>query len=396
MSTIKQNKPRVLVTAAAGRTGSITVLGLLEKGFPVRAFVRRSDVRSEVLRKAGAEIFVGDLFDMRALRRALVDVQRAYYCAPVADNLLHGSMLFAMAAEEAKLEVVALMSQWHPQPVNPSLTTREHWIANNVYRWMPTVDVVHINPGLFAFMYLLGLASIVHLGMLAGPWGEGLNAPPSHEDIGNVIAEVLADPTPHIGASYRPSGPELISPDELAGILTRVVGRTVKYRDVSPDMFLKAATAQGFPPFIVANAAYYFEELSRGTFAVGAPTDHFEQITGKRPESFESIATRYVAQPDLIQPGLRAGTKLEALKFDFRFGLIDVNDENLHAAVSVLVIDARQRTNLRLDDVIPSGHKKHDDDIAAGSLKIEQIAPGELDRSNLERGCYRALRGRND
>ena len=71
-------KPRILVTSAAGRTGAVAVLELLRMGFPVRAFVRRDDVRSEALRKAGAEIFVGDLFDLSDLRSALVDVQRAY------------------------------------------------------------------------------------------------------------------------------------------------------------------------------------------------------------------------------------------------------------------------------------------------------------------------------
>ncbi len=30
-------KPRILVTSAAGRTGSAAVLQLLEKGFPIRA-----------------------------------------------------------------------------------------------------------------------------------------------------------------------------------------------------------------------------------------------------------------------------------------------------------------------------------------------------------------------
>ena len=69
-------KPRILVTSAAGRTGSVAVLELLGKGFPVRAFVRRNDARSETLRKAGAEIFVGDLFDLSDLQSALVDVQR--------------------------------------------------------------------------------------------------------------------------------------------------------------------------------------------------------------------------------------------------------------------------------------------------------------------------------
>ena len=51
-----------------------------------------------------------------------------------------------------------------------ALVTREHWIANNIYRWMPNVDVIHVNPGFFAVMYLFGLPMIVHFGMLVGPW----------------------------------------------------------------------------------------------------------------------------------------------------------------------------------------------------------------------------------
>ncbi len=310
------NKPRILVTSAAGRTGAAAVLELLRMGFPVRAFVRRNDVRSEALRKAGAEIFVGDLFDLGDLRRALVDVQRAFHCPPVAPNLLHGTMLFALAAEEAKLEVVALMSQWNPHPSHPALATREHWMANNIYRWMPTVDVIHVNPGLFAFMYLLGLPAILHLGMLVGPWGDGLNAPPSSEDIGSLAAGVLAEPSPHIGKFYRPTGPKLISPHDVADVLTDVVGRKVKYQNVSPKMFLKAATAQGiFSTFEIAHVRFYFEELRGGTFAVGAPTDHVQEICGRAPESFETIARRYIARPELIHPGMRAGTKLGALAF---------------------------------------------------------------------------------
>ena len=309
------NKPRILVTSAAGRNSSAAVLELLRKGFPVRAFVRRTDVRSETLRKAGAEIFVGDLFDLSDLRRALVDVQRAYHCPPFAPNLLHGMMLFALAAEEAKLEVVALMSGWNPHPAHPALVTREHWIANNIYRWLPTVDIIYVNPGIFAFMYLLGLPAIVHFGMLVGPWGDGLNAPPSSEDIGSVAAGVLAEPAPHIGKCYRPTGPKLISPHDIADVLTDVIGRKVKYQDASPKMFLKAATAQGISAFEIAHARFYFEEIRAGAYAVGAPTDHVQEICGRPPEPFETIAQRYIAQPDLIAPGLRAGTKLGALAF---------------------------------------------------------------------------------
>ena len=152
-------KPKILVTAAAGHTGSVAVRALLAEGFPVRAFVRQHDVRSIALKQAGAEIFVGNLFDFRDLRQAMHGVKRAYYCPPFALNLLHGAMMFAIAAEEAKLEVVALMSQWQPHATHPSIVSRDHWMANQIYRWMPSVDVIHINPGLFAFTYFLGLPS---------------------------------------------------------------------------------------------------------------------------------------------------------------------------------------------------------------------------------------------
>ena len=189
----------------------------------------------------------------------------------------------ALAAEEARLETVALMSQWNPHPTHPSALTREHWIANNVYRWMPSVGVIYINPGLFAFLYLLSLPMIVHLGMLPGPYGNGRNAPPSNEDIGRVAAGVLADPAPHIGKCYRPTGPELLSPHDIAEILTGVVGHTVKYQEVTLKMFLKAAAAQGVSPFEMASIRLYVQDLSGGTFAIGAPTTTVETSPASLP-----------------------------------------------------------------------------------------------------------------
>ncbi len=319
-------KPLILVTGATGRTGVPAVRELLEHGYPVRAFVRRQDARSEALRQAGAEIFIGDLFDYRDLEHALLGVQRAYYCPPFAYNLLHGASLFALAAEEAKLEVVALMSQWQPHPTHGSVVSREHWMANNVFRWMPSVDVIHLNPGLFAFIYLLPLPVIVNLGMLPLPYGDGLNAPPSNEDIGRVAAGVLMNPEPHRGKSIRPTGPELISPTDVAEILTQVLGRRVKYQNSTTEMFLKAATVLGVAKHELAGKRHYAEDLRDGAYALGAPTSTVEEITGRTPESFEVIARRYLAEPDLIASGLKAGSKLGALGFLARMFMTRVPD----------------------------------------------------------------------
>ncbi len=54
----------ILVTGAAGQVGGvggIVARLLLNRKVPVRAFVRRDDERAHALRRAGAEVFVGDL-----------------------------------------------------------------------------------------------------------------------------------------------------------------------------------------------------------------------------------------------------------------------------------------------------------------------------------------------
>lgn len=306
-------KPRILVTSAAGHTGAATTATLLEQGFPVRAFVRRFDSRAERLRRAGAEVVAGNLLDIRDLRDALVGVQRAYYCAPFGPNTLHGSLLFALAAEEVGLEAVAALTAWNPHPTHPSIHQREHWIANNIHRWMPNVPVIHINPGVFAFTYFFGLPAAVHFGQLMLPFGNGLNAPPSNEDIAAVVAGVLADPTPHIGRSYRPTGPTLISGDDAADAVGEALGRSVRYRNVPIRLFTKAAKTQGLRPFEIAQIRHYAEEIQGGTYAIGAPTDHVEQVTGRPAEPFEDTARRYIANPQQVMPGFAVGTRIGAL-----------------------------------------------------------------------------------
>jgi NAD(P)H dehydrogenase (quinone) len=72
-------RPTILVTGATGKTGGAVTRQLLEDGWPVRALVHTEDVRSEELRRCGAEVVVADMFDAKQLQVALRGVQRAYY-----------------------------------------------------------------------------------------------------------------------------------------------------------------------------------------------------------------------------------------------------------------------------------------------------------------------------
>jgi len=288
-------KPRILVTAAAGHTGTPTVLQLLERGFPVRALVRRVDARSEALRAAGAEIALGTLTDLAEVERALAGVQRAYLCPPWGSDLLHVVSTFAVAAREGRLESIVALSQWLASPSHPSMATRGLWLMERTLPWVPGAAVTIVNPGFFADNYMRLLEPIAQLGVMPMPLGEGENAPPSNEDIASVIVGALLDPARHGGKTYRPTGPRLLSPTGIAEAFARVLGRRVRYVDMPERMFRKAMRALGISPFEQSQLRHYLEDYRRNTFAVNAPTDAVAVVGGRAAEDFESIARRYAA-----------------------------------------------------------------------------------------------------
>ena len=288
-------KPTILVTGATGKTGGATIAQLLAMGYPVRALVRQADHRSERLARLGAQVVVGSLEDITDLRMAMSGAQRAYFCPPLEPGTLRRASLFAAAAHEARLEVVAALSQWVASADHPATHAREKWLSNKVFDWAPNLDVVTINPGFFADNYMAALEPIAHFGLIGMPLGQGLNAPPSNEDIARVIVGALTNPAPHVGKSYRPTGPRLLAPEEIADAIGIALGRKVTYQDVPMKLFLKVAKSLGISEFVIEELYYFLMDYQRNAFGFGAPTDAVLEVGGAAPEPFEQTARRYVA-----------------------------------------------------------------------------------------------------
>lgn len=309
-------KSTIFVTSGAGNTGIPTTLQLLEKGYPVRAFVRKDDHRAKRLRDAGADIFIGDQFSVSDMRRAMDGVQRAYHCAPASISALHFGTVFATAAKEAHIEHVVFLGQWLSGPDHPSMATREVWLNEEVLKLLPNTTFTVNNVGWFAQNYFIGaLEPAAQLGILPLPLGDGdvkKNAPPSNEDIAAVNVAALIDPEKHAGKTYRPTGPKLLSLNEIAAIMGKVLGRTVKYQNVPESMLLKALKVDGIPQFISTQLALYADEYRRGAFAIHAPNNVVRDLTGREPEDFETLTRRIVAtRPEAVQT---FGNKLKAIK----------------------------------------------------------------------------------
>jgi uncharacterized protein YbjT (DUF2867 family) len=202
-------KPRIIVTGATGKTGSVVVNELLKAGYRVRAMVRREDCRSAQLKAHGAEIAVADMSNIERVADALKDVQRAYFCPPFDPYMVQGAVAFAVAAKEARLEHIVGLTQWLASPSHPSLMTRQHWLVDRLFSMTPGVAHTVVNPGFFAEVYLVTIGMAANLGVFTWMFGNSRNAPPSKEDIGRVAVAALMDPARHAGKSYRPTGPEL-------------------------------------------------------------------------------------------------------------------------------------------------------------------------------------------
>ena len=290
-------KPRIIVTGAAGKTGSVVVSELLKAGYPVRAMVRREDDRSARMKMQGAEIAIADMSDVERVADALRDVQGAYYCPPLDPYMIQGAVAFAVAAKEARLEQVVALTQWLSSPSHPSLMTRQHWLVDRLFSMTPGVAHTIVNPGFFADAYLQTIGLSAHLGVFPWLYGESRNAPPSNEDIARVAVAALINPARHAGKSYRPTGPELLAAEDIAKAIGRALGRSVRVVPTPPWLFMKGARMAGLPIDVLSNVRYYIDDHKRGAFELGAPTTDVLDVTGRAPEDFETIARRYAAQP---------------------------------------------------------------------------------------------------
>ncbi|KAM0251510.1 hypothetical protein ACHAQJ_008132 [Trichoderma viride] len=281
--------PKILIAGAAGRTGSIATRMLLERGYPVRAMVRTDDERAHKLADLGAEIFVGDVLDLRSVRRAFEGVKRAYFVYPMRPGLVEATANYGMAAIEAKAEFILNISQRTSRPDATSDSAMHHWLAERVFDWAP-IPMTHLQPTAFN-EWLTIMKKGIRQGRYAVPFGpKGRFAPISCEDQGAVITEILADPEPHVGQTYQLLGPVELTPPEIADIVSKTLGKEVRYEQITGEQWVRNVIGQDVPylsQHVQGIAPMHEKGLMSGT------NDVVEKITGRRPETVEDFVKRH-------------------------------------------------------------------------------------------------------
>jgi uncharacterized protein YbjT (DUF2867 family) len=249
----------IAITAPTGNIGKRLVSLLLEAGADLTLLVRHPDKLEPAVRDR-VKVQQGDQLDADFVRRALAGAEALFWLTPgdpqAAD--LHASYdRFGASVAEAVREnsiahVVNLSSVGaqlpHAGPVSG---------LGQVERHLNTTDaaVVHLRPGYFMENTLMQLEALRHQNSMFAPAPGDIPFPQiATRDIATAAAPLLLKRDWAGKSIHGLHGPEDLTFNQVAGILSEVTGRPIRYVTITPEearaallgMGIGAAFAQGY------------------------------------------------------------------------------------------------------------------------------------------------------
>jgi NAD(P)H dehydrogenase (quinone) len=118
------------------------------------------------------------------------------------------------------------------------------------------------------------------------------------EDVAQVAALALVHPEQHAGKTYR-LGYDAKTFDEIAALMTAIVGKPFRYQPLSPEIFREAMENAG-AEMAYMNCVYdHWKRHAAGTIPGAADTfDNFYEITGKQPVKWNGFIEKHKASLD--------------------------------------------------------------------------------------------------
>lgn len=130
-------------------------------------------------------------------------------------------------------------------------------------------------------------------GELALPAGEVTEPFIDLEDVADVAATVLQRPVAHSGKVYELTGARAVTFAEATDLISRASGRTMAYRQISPDRYEADLLSQGLTHAVARSVTAMFVMMGKGLIA--GTTSDVAGILGRPPHPFEDFVVRAAA-----------------------------------------------------------------------------------------------------
>ena len=252
------NKP-VLVVGASGNVGGAVARSLLAAGFPVRAAGR--DVPALERRYPGVQAVRLDFHDPATFAPALLGAGGLFLLRPPAISRV-GPTLNALldVAQHSGVDHVVFSSV---SGANTNRVVPHHQVETHLHTSRLSWTI--LRPGFFAQNLADAYRTdIVGDARILLPAGRGQVAFVDVRDVGDVTAAVFADPVAHRRAGYTLTGGQALDFDEVAAILTRELGRPIRYEATTVLAYLRHLRGQGLPVPMILVQAILHTGLRRG------------------------------------------------------------------------------------------------------------------------------------
>lgn len=268
----------ILITGATGPTGADIARLLAPRG-DVRVLVR-DPAKSAGF--DGCEVAIGDFSKPHTLPAALEGVDKVLLISPLAESMaeLQGNMI--TAAKQAGVSHLVRISSAAADLASPRRIGRWHGECDRIAE-TSGIAFTHVRACNFMQNLLSFANEIAATGGFSAPMADGKISLVDRRDVAAVAAAVLTG-TGHENRAYVVTGDDLLTYDEVAATIGRVIGREVRFRDITPAQARDDFLAAGMSDWRADEMLLLYDYLRRpGNCYL---TDAVRTLTGCAPRRF--------------------------------------------------------------------------------------------------------------
>ncbi|MGR3897725.1 SDR family oxidoreductase [Pseudomonas sp. 1176_21] len=287
-------KPTVLITGATGQIGGDTLRFLQGDDTIELVAAVRSPAKAQPFEARGIRTVIMDFDHEHTLAPALQGVDRVLLVTGYSVDMLRQSKAFLDRARHAGVQHVV-----HLGACGDDDATIGHWawhqFVERYVQWCG-FSFTHLRPECF-MQNLLSYdgTQAVRNGVIEQYTGHTRFSWVDGEDVARVAAQALLHPQRHAGQTYR-LGYDVKSYDEVAQVMSEVLGQPCRYDAQSPDVFLENMRAAGAEMAYMSCVHDNFTRMAAGTIpGVDQVFDNFQAITGREPVRWVDFVRKHRA-----------------------------------------------------------------------------------------------------
>ncbi|WP_426514069.1 NmrA family NAD(P)-binding protein [Dactylosporangium sp. McL0621] len=236
----------IVVTAASGQLGRLTVEALLARGVPASDIVATSrDVaRIKDFADRGVVVRRADFAEPDSLPGAFEGADKLLLISTTTvDERVANHRRAIDAAVAAGASLVAYTSMLHADTATSVLGVTHYATEQDLRDRVPSVM---LRNGWYLENYTAQLPQVLHGGAVVGAAGQGRISAATRADYADAAAVALSTGG-HVGKVYELGGDEAFTLAELAAAISAATGKQIEYTDLPADGFARVLTEAGVP-----------------------------------------------------------------------------------------------------------------------------------------------------